>query len=511
MLSKVNSYTLQGLGGYPVVIEADINAGIPAMETVGLPDTAVKEARNRVRSAIKNSGLLFPVKRITVNLAPADTRKEGAQFDLAIAIAILAASEQLISETLNEYIIIGELSLDGTLRAVNGMMPILISGMQSGYKKYIIPYDNRAEASYIKGIEVYPAKSLIEVCAHIEGSAPIAQNGISAYIGSGCYEKYDCDFAEVKGQLNAKRALEIAVSGGHNVLMIGPPGTGKTMLAKCVLTIMPDLSFEEAVEITKIHSVAGILDASKGIVCTRPFRTPHHSATIPALVGGDRKAKPGEVSLSHLGVLFLDEVPEYSRRALEALRQPMEDGVITVARIMQTVEYPANFMLIGSMNPCPCGNFGSKINECSCTPRQIHNYIGRLSGPLLDRIDLHIEVDNVTYGEFSDKNDAENSADIKRRVMETRAAQSARYKGEGIYTNSEMNNRQIKKYCAIDSECEELLEMAFNKLGLSARGSFRILRVARTIADMERSETVRVRHLAEAIQYRSLDRKYWNR
>ncbi len=511
MLAKVNSYTLQGLDGYPVVIEADINAGIPAMDTVGLPDTAIKEAKDRVRAAIKNSGLAFPVKRITINLAPADTRKEGAQFDLPIAVAILAASEQLVTDKLGEYIILGELSLDGTIRGINGIMPVLISGMQSGYTKFIIPYDNRVEASYIKGIEVYPAKSLIEVCAHIEGSACIEQNGFSTYNGSGSNDKYGCDFAEVKGQINAKRALEIAVSGGHNVLMIGPPGTGKTMLAKCVLTIMPDLAFEEAVEITKIHSVAGILDASKGIVCTRPFRTPHHSATIPALVGGDRKAKPGEVSLAHLGVLFLDEVPEYSRRALEALRQPMEDGTITVSRIMQTVEYPANFMLIGSMNPCPCGNFGSKTNECTCTPRQIHNYIGKISGPLLDRIDLHIEVDNVSYGEFSDKNEAESSADIKRRVTETRAAQTKRYDSEGIYTNSEMNNRQIKKYCALDSESEALLEMAFNKLGLSARGSYRILRVARTIADMEHSELVRPRHLAEAIQYRSLDRKYWNR
>lgn len=511
MLAKILSNSLNGLDGFNVEIEVDINAGIPCCEVVGLPDAAVKEAKERVRSAIKNSGYNYPLKRMVINLAPADRKKEGPLFDLAMAVGLLAASEQIESKKYKEFSIIGELSLDGSIRHISGLMPLLISGLQDGIKKFIVPFDNMAEASYIEGIEVYACKSLREVVEFLSNHKEldiIPHNDYRKELDN-IDDKNGIDFSEVKGQYAAKRALEIAVCGGHNVLMIGPPGAGKTMLAKCIPTIMPRMSFNEAIEVTKIHSIAGILDKKEGIVKIRPFRSPHHTATIPSLTGGGTNSRPGEISMAHNGVLFLDEMPEYNRKTLESLRQPLEDGKITVARAAQTVEYPADFMLIASMNPCPCGNYGSSTQQCQCTASQIHKYVSKLSGPLLDRIDLHIEADSISFQEFRIEEDIESSADIRKRIDRVRAIQHVRFDGTNINTNAQMTSSMIKKYCNIDSMSEKLLEQAYNKLGLSARGTTRILKVARTIADIDNQKEINCNHIAEAIQYRSLDRKYW--
>ena len=509
MLAKLISYALSGVDGFKVEIEVDLNAGLPSYEIVGLGDTAVKESKERVRSAIKNSLFAFPLKKITINLAPADSKKEGSYFDLAIAVAILAASEQIEGKSYKDYVMIGELSLDGTLRHIKGVMPLLISALQAGYKKFIIPSANAEEASYVDGCEIYALDNLNSVVELLRGEQEHKPLTTKRFVNNSAFNKYNVDFSEVKGQFVAKRAIEIAVAGGHNIIMIGPPGAGKTMMAKCVPTIMPDMSFEEAIEVTKIHSIAGVLDSSKGIVSRRPFRTPHHTATMPALIGGGANAKPGEVSLAHNGVLFLDEMPEYQRKTLETLRQPLEDGYVTVSRAKQTLEYPARFMLVASMNPCPCGNFGSKTQQCKCTASEIHKYVSKLSGPLIDRIDLQIEVDNISYEELRGDGEAESSAEIKKRVEKARAIQRDRYKGSNIFVNAYMTNAQVKKYCALDKTCETLLKNAFEKLNLSARASTRILKVARTIADLEGSENIRPQHITEAIQYRSLDRKYW--
>ncbi len=501
MIAKIKSFALNGLIGIPLDIEVDINNGLPGFDMVGLPDTAVKESKERVRSAIKNSGRNFPVKRITANLAPADVKKEGATLDLALAIGVLKASAQITHET-DKIIFLGELSLDGAIRRVNGILPILISALSEGYDTFIVPFENAKEASFATGAKVYPAKTLNEVIDHISRLKPIELLVENEYKNSKNFNKYDIDLSLVKGQSVAKRALEIAVSGGHNILFVGAPGTGKTMLAKCIPTIMPNMTYTEALETTKIHSVAGVLKDTDGIVYNRPFRSPHHTASTVSLTGGNHNLRPGEISLAHNGVLFLDEMPEYSRATLEALRQPLEDGVITVSRASGSVTYPANFMLCGSMNPCPCGNHGSKTKECNCTPTQIQKYVSKISGPLLDRIDIRVEVDEVKYSELLEKATGETSETVRKRVNRTRAIQENRFLGEKINTNSDMTEKHIAKYCALSIECEKILENAYKNLNMSPRARSRVIKVARTIADMGLYEEIRPEHILEAISYR---------
>lgn len=506
MLSKITSFALNGLDGVPVEVETDINKGMVSYDLVGLPDAAVKESKERVRSAIKNSALIFPVNKITINLAPADLKKEGSQYDLPLAVSILKASGQLTDQT-DGFVFLGELALDGALRPVTGILPILISAKNRGFTRFIVPFGNANEAGYIEDIQVYALRSLRDTFDFLTGEKqfqPVEKRSFTAEQSS---RSYNYDMALVKGQKVAKRALEIAVAGGHNILLSGPPGTGKTLLARCIPTIMPDMTFEEALEVTKIHSISGEL-SEEGIVSLRPFRTPHHTATTVSLCGGGTgKIRAGEISKAHKGVLFLDELPEYSRNALESLRQPLEDKVITVTRAGGAITFPADFILCASMNPCPCGNYGSAYLTCTCTPAQVHKYRNRVSGPLYDRIDIHVEVDGVKYDDLVSDGNEETSAQVKARVEKARAIQRERFREENITVNANMGEKQIKKYCRLSAESEGILRGAFETLHLSARARSRIIKVARTIADLDFSEIIKPAHILEAASYRSADVK----
>jgi magnesium chelatase family protein len=506
MLARVWSASLLGIEAVKVGVEVDIAGGLPGIVVVGLPDTAVQESRERVRAALKNAGYAFPMRKIVINLTPADLRKEGPCYDLPISIGILAASEQVCLDRIGDYVFLGELSLDGALRSVAGVLAIAATAQQMGMKGIIVPSDNAREAAVVEGLEVYGFQTLLEVTDflnHPQRYQPVNLKQMGELRRSPIQQ---LDLNDVKGQTQARRALEIAAAGGHNLIFVGPPGSGKTMLARRLPGILPPLTFEEALEVTKIHSVAGLLKERGTLVSDRPFRSPHHSASGPSLVGGGSYPKPGEISLAHRGILFLDELTEFKRDVLEFLRQPLEDGYVTISRTKQTVAFPAQFTLVASTNPCPCGYFGDTIQPCTCSPRQRETYWAKLSGPLMDRIDLQVAVNRLKPEEITQQPQGEASATVRERVQQARDRTRHRFQHEALRCNAEMQSRHLRQWCALDEGTRSLLEGAIRKLGLSARATDRILKVARTIADLAGEERVRSPHVAEAIQYRTIDR-----